>query len=199
MKKMIPNQLFNQPDNVLLLRKTPILMMKKLLFLLVFAFYCANISAQIGLSSPDAPKIMEVGAFISSLRNSDQILTASNPNAKQVENLLYKVQPSVYFYAGVVKTYGEKPKSLFTDIPSLSGLNNANMLKNNIEIVTVKINSATANSTIDLAAFSSFKNLKYVYILSSVDVTEQSLASKIIQMDDRLSVFYKVDRGDKNQ
>jgi hypothetical protein len=123
-----------------------------------------------------------------------------NPTAQNLENLLYKVQPSIYFNSGNVKTYGEKPKVFFVDARSLNRISNSNLLKNNIEIVTIKINSATElSSTIDLSVFSNFKNLKYIYIVSSVSTTDVALSKMILNYDEKYSIFYKVEKGDTNQ
>ena len=73
-------------------------------------------------------------------------------------------------------------------------------MKNNIEIVTIKINSATElSSTIDLSVFSNFKNLKYIYIVSSVSTTDVALSKMILNYDEKYSIFYKVEKGDTNQ
>ncbi len=194
MKNYVPNELINQ-------RKPLILMMRKLLLLLVFALYAANISAQDSRST--SPGIMEVKAFIASLRGNDVVSRGSSSfsPAQNVEDLLYKLQPSQYYYnSGAVKTYGEKPKHLFTDKQSLSGLNNPALLKNNIDIVTIRINSANdLIGTIDLSVFSNFKSLKYVHIVSTVPATASQFANMVSNADERLSVFYSVENGEKNQ
>lgn len=199
MKNYVPNELINQPDNTLLLSKPLILMMKKLLLLLIFALYTANISAQ-GI---DNPGVMEINAYLASLNANvatSKSSNTTNPAAQSIENLLYKAQPSVYYYAGVLNTYGEKPRNLFTDIASLNGLNNPNLLKNNIEMITIRINSANdLNATIDLSQFSSFKNLKYVYLLSGVNANAQQFATMVTNPQERLRVFYKVQLGESNQ
>jgi hypothetical protein len=143
---------------------------------------------------------MEISAFISSLRNSDLSNRNAEPTVTNVENLIYKVQPSVYFYSGTVKSYGEKPRNLFTDIQSLSGLNNPAILKNNIELVTIRINTANElNAAIDWSVFSAYKNLKYIYILSGVNTTSQNIARLAGNYSEKYSVFYKVDKGENNQ
>ena len=200
MKQMDPNRLFNQPCNVLLPGKTQILMMKKLLFLLVFALYCANISAQGSSPAEPAPAVREIKSFLSTLTTADLNSLSTYSRAQHIQDLIQKVQPSVYFNSGVVKTYGDKPKALFTDIHSLNGISNASILKNNIEIVTIKINTLSdLNSFIDLSVFSTFKKLKYVYILSAVKVSEPKINSMVTNHQERLGVFYQIDRSDSNQ
>ena len=201
MKKNVPNEFINQPGNLLLFRNPLILMMKKLLLLLMFLLYGAGMLAQDSKNSGSSG-VMELKAFVASLKANDQTSKGSTAfsAANSVEELLYQVQSSVYFYGGVVKSYGDKPRCLFTDKQSLSGLNNSNMLKNNIEIVTIRINSATDfNGAIDLSLFSSFKNLKYVYLVSNVPAQPSQFNSMVNNPEERLSVFYKINKGESNQ
>jgi len=114
--------------------------------------------------------------------------------------LLHKLQPSVYFYEGKVKTYGEKPTSLFTDATSLNRLSGSSFDKNHIKIVTIRISSPSdLNSTIDLLVFSNFKNLKYIHIVSGISATEQDIKGMIRNSNGKQSIFYKIDKGDNDQ
>ena len=114
--------------------------------------------------------------------------------------MIDQVQSSSYFYEGVVKTYGDAPTNLYTDIASLRHVDNSITLKQNVEIVTIVINTASElNSTIDLAAFSNFPNLKYIYFISNVNTTSENIASHLVNYDTRFNLFYKIDKGDSNQ
>lgn len=202
MKRHVPNDLINQPNNVLLLRNPLILMMRKLLLLLVFVLFVTNISAQEARGSSQG--LPEVKAFIASLKATEQTsrqATGSDfSQASSIEDLVYKAHDAQYLSGGIVKTYGEKPRQLFVDITSLSGLNNPALLKNNVDIVTIRINSANdLNATVDLSQFSSFKNLKYVHIVSSVTTNASNLANKVINPEERLTVFYSLNNGEGNQ
>jgi hypothetical protein len=143
------------------------------------------------------PTIMEVNAYISSLKAIEQNSPSSFSNAQNVEDLVFKLQSSVYFNSGVVKTFGENPKNLYTDIASLNGISSASLLKNNIEIVIIKINSVNDfNSKIDLAVFSDFNKLKYIYIVSSVNTAEQNIIKMFHNYDEQYSIFYKIEKGE---
>lgn len=200
MKKSVPNQFTNPQNNVLLFRNPLILMMKRLLLLIVFAIYGQTIYAQDANRSVTGSSVPELSSFIASLRSSQPLSRNATPAPLKVENLLYKVQPSVYFYSGIVKTYGEKPKDLFTDFRSLSGLNNPAIEKNNIELVTIKVESANLNSTIDWSVFSDYPRLKYIYIISSVNTTAQTISNMAGNYNiEQYKVFYKIDKGESNQ
>ena len=82
----------------------------------------------------------------------------------------------------------------------LNKISNSNLLKNNIEIVTIKINSKNElNSTIDLSVFSSFKKLKYVYISSNVAINESTISKMIRNYDEKYTIFFTIENGDNSQ
>ena len=200
MKTNVPNQFINHLNTFLLFEKPPILVMKRLLLLLIVLFFNVSISGQTRKIDDDAPKIMEVNAFISTLKNKNSNARKSKPEKTNLEKLLYENQPSIYFNSSEVKTFGENPKSFFVDFQNLNKLSNSNLLKNNIEIVTIKINNLNElNSTIDLFVFSSFKKLKYVHIYSSVTINESILSKLIRNYDEKYTIFYTIENGDKSQ
>lgn len=164
---------------------------------LLLAFYSAPIVAQ---DQSETHRILEKNSFLSGLRTKEQASGARYSNAKHIEDLLSKVQPSIYFNSGMVKTYGEKPVCLFTNVQSSNRLNGNEILKNNIEMITVKIESSSdLNATIDLSTLSEFKNLKYIQILSSIPATEQTITNMIRNHEGKYSVFYKIKSGDSEQ
>jgi hypothetical protein len=200
MKTNVPNQFINHLNTLMLFEKPAVLVMKRLLLLLIILFNNVTISGQTRKIDEDTPKIMEVKTFISTLKNKNSSARKSKPEKTNLEKLLYDNQPSIYFNSSEVKTLGENPKSFFVDFQNLNRLNNSNLLKNNIEIVTIKINNPNEiNSTIDLSVFSSFKKLKYVHIYSSVIINESILSKMIRNYDEKYTVFYTIENGDKSQ
>jgi hypothetical protein len=171
------------------------LSIKRLVFILLFSFSFIHVSAQSGNTS--TPSIMEVNAYISSLKAAEQNSTSSFSNAQNVESLVTDLQSSIYFNSGMVKTYGEKPKNLYTDIASLNSLSAASLKKNNIEIIIITINSTNdLNSKIDLSLFADFYKLKYIYIKSTVITTEQNITKMFLNYDEQYSIFYKIEKGE---
>ncbi len=200
MKTNVPNQFINHLNTYMLFEKPFISVMKQLILMLIALLFNVTISGQTRKIDEDAPKIMEVKAYISALKNKNSSARKSKPEKTNLEKLLYDNQPSIYFNSSEVKTIGENPKSFFVDFQNLNRLNNSNLLKNNIEIVTIKINNLNElNSTIDLSVFSSFKKLKYVHIYSSVIITESILSKMIRNYDEKYTVFYTIENGDKSQ
>ena len=161
--------------------------------------YSLSISAQ---SSRETIVVTELNSVLFTNGVSARVAsTSSNSiNIERLRDLVIEVQNSYYFTGGEVKTYGDQPTNLYTDSASLNQVNNSIPLKQNIEIVTIRINNSNeANSPIDLSVFSNFPNLKYIYFLTSVNTTSQNIASKIINYSSRFNIFYKIDKGDSNQ
>jgi len=196
-KIIIPNPLSN-PQAIPLLEKSSQIMKKEVILLLMFVFFYTNTNAQISVvgQQNDAVVVAELNTYL----NAAKKVTASTGtklNATNLKALTTTVQPSVYCYSSAVNTYGDKPVDLFTDIQTLPQLDNLVSLKNDIEIVIVKIDNETQlNTTINLAHLSNFKKLKYIYFVSSVNTTSDAIAAMITNYNEKYSVFYKIDKGD---
>ncbi len=191
MEKSVPNQFFNPLNNFLLFGQFQILFMKRLLLLLVLAFYCAGISAQERVS-----QVMEVNAYMAYLRASEVSARNLNSNSSRLDKLLKEVQPAIYFLSGEIRMYGENPTSLYTDVASLQGLASRITGNESIEIVTISVSqSSDLMSPIDLSVFSNFPNLKYIYIMSTVETSGTVISGLVRNNNSRFGVFYKVDKG----
>lgn len=203
MKKNNPNVLFNHQTNVLF-EKTNQVMKKKLLLILILVAFYSNVFAQASRSNGTVT-IREINALLSSAVSSGASarITSNNNstiNVQRLNDLVTQVQSSIYFYHNEVKTYGDAPTNLFTDASSLSQVNNSITAKQHIEIVTIAINTASElNSIIDLAAFSNFPNLKYIYFIANIATTAENISSRIGHYDGKFNLLYKIDKGDKNQ
>ncbi|MGV9005003.1 hypothetical protein [Flavobacterium sp.] len=197
MKKQNPNPLINRQATYLFDIKCKT-MSKKVVLLFMFVMFITNISAQATLNE-DAPVIREISSYI----NQGALMRSAKPgysDSKNLEELVTQVQSSVYVKAGSVNSYGEKPKNLFTDLTSITQLGNLSIEKNNIEIIVISIDrSVDLNSTINLSMLSSFKKLKYVYFVSKVPVSAQSISSMITNYNEKYSIFYKVQNSDTDQ
>jgi hypothetical protein len=169
----------------------------KKLVLLCFTLLTTLLTAQVSKSNDKTSQVMEVKSLIATLKKSEQNLRSANPESKRLENLLNDVQQTVYFYSGKVKSYGNKPNSLFTDASSLSSIASSNISVDNIEILTVKIDdTADLNIPIDLSVLSNFSKLNYVYILSNISTTDTSIIKLIKNINPRYTVFYKIDKSE---
>ncbi len=194
MEKSVPNQFLKPLNNFLLFGQIQILIMKRLLLLFVLAFYCANISAQ--ERGSQGSQVMDVNAYMAYLRASEVSARNLNSNSSRLENLLKEVQPAIYFLNGEIRLYGENPTSLYTDVASLQGLGSRITANESIEIVTISMNQISdLSNPIDLSVFSNFPNLKYIYIMSTVETSGNVISGLVRNSNSRFGVFYKVDKG----
>ncbi|WP_309642280.1 hypothetical protein [Flavobacterium sp.] len=169
--------------------------MKRLLLLLVLALYCVGANAQ-ELRTSQGPQLMEVKAYLAYLRTSQSSSRNSISNANRLEQLLSEVQPTVYFLSGEIKTYGENPTALYTNSSALSAIETSAINRATIEIVTINLSQyADLNNPLDLAVFSNFPNLKYIYILSNLETTGTVISGLVRNSNLKIGVFYKIDKG----
>jgi len=195
MKTNIPNRIINPQNDSLLFGKFPILFMKKLSLLIVFACFCTIASAQNFRGAQDT-QLMEVKAYLDYLKTSEVSSRNSIKNSNRLEQLLLEVQPAVYYLTGEVKTLGENPTALYTNSSSLNAIDNATIERATIEIVTINLSQNTdLGRPLDLSVFSNFPNLKYIYILSNIETTGAVISSLIRNSNSEIGVFYKIDKG----
>ena len=203
MKTNSPNVLFNHQTNLLFEKTSQVMKQKLLLILMLVSFYSSVFAQGTRTVQNGNVVVREMNSFLSSANSGASARIASGVtavNTEHLRDLISKVQSSTYFYSDVVKTYGDQPTNLFTDLGSLNRVDNSITLKQNIEIVTIRITDASQlNSTIDLSNLSNFPNLKYVYFISSLNTSSENIANHIVNYDSRFNIFYKIDKGDNNQ
>ena len=194
MEKCVPNQIYNPLNNFLLFGQIQILIMKRLLLLLVLVFYCSSIGAQ--ERGTQESQVMEVNAYMDYLRASEVSARNLNSNSIRLKNLLEEVQPAIYFRSGEIRLYGENPASLYTDVASLQTILSRITANESIEIVTISLSqSSDLRNPIDLSIFSNFPNLKYIYIIATVETSGAAISASLRNRNARFGVFYKVDKG----
>jgi len=201
MKTNSPNVLFNHQAIVLPEKTSQVMKQKLLLILMLVSFITGTHAQSVRANQEGAIVVTDMNSLLFS-NSSGLARTTSNSNidVSRLRSLVTEVQSSSYYFEGTVHTYGEAPTNLFTDLRSLPNIDSAIALKQNIEIATIRINSASElNSTIDLAVFSNFPNVKYVYFITKLNTTSDNIASHLTNYDNRYNVLYKIDKGDSNQ
>jgi len=203
METICPNLLYNRQTNLLFEKPSQVMKQKLLLILMLISFY-SGVFAQSTKAIKNEPVVVrEMNSFLSSSNSGTAArMTNGTPavNTDNLKDLISNVHSATYFYSGEVKTYGDQPAKLYTDLGSLNLLESSITLKQNIEIVTIQITDASQlNATIDLSSLSNFPNLKFIYFISRLDTTSEKIASHIVNYDNRFNIFYKLDKGDSNQ
>ncbi len=132
-------------------------------------------------------------------KNIDSYLISDqDSDINHLTHLLYDLQSAVYYYAdeGSAKVYGDNPTALYTDISSINSLGSASIATNDIEIATIKIGSTSdLSKSINLASFSGFAKLKYIYIISEVQTSEAVIQNMIKNDSSKYVIIYKISIG----
>lgn len=190
MRKVIPNQVFNQPD---IPGKTIYSMTRRVLVMLVLLLSFAGAQAQTGqLTAPASQSsIMHLDQFLASLRQEQGRGTQSP--AVRVESLINDLNPSLYVKSGEVNSYGTaQPVVLYTDPASLATVQTLSAAqKATVELVNIRLTGAM-KGRLNLAAFSSFPNLKYIYIMSPTATTPAAMSNMVENTNPNQQVFYSI-------
>lgn len=130
----------------------------------------------------------------------DNYILLNIPNSSLpslARTLVYEEKSAVYYYDATVKTYGDNPVCLFTDIANYNSINNSEIIKDNIEIITIRVdNISDFNNSINLSLpGSSYPNLKFIYILCTTECAETTIASSLINNNNSIVVLYKIEKG----
>lgn len=199
MKKSNPNQFINHSVIHHIAEKLKqTIMLKSIVLLLLMLFTFEGNAQRARVSDEDTPRFLETSTLLNQLKQRERSArTNSLSQASRLESLLRDLQSSIYYFSGEVKTYGDKPLCLFTDVRSLNSLSQVTDRINNVEIATIKIsNQNDVALGIDLKNLSQFKNLKYIHILSDVPLNEVSVSKMIKNYDFVYTVFYSFENGD---
>jgi hypothetical protein len=133
--------------------------------------------------------IYPLDSYVNSLKKNDD-------SATRLKNLVYEVQPSIYFYEGVVKNYGSNPKSLFTDVIGFNLLTKQDLSKNDIELITIRVeNIQDFQNKIDLSNVGTFPKVKFIYILTTFNYDINSVPKVITNYSDSYVIIFKSDKG----
>lgn len=192
MKKITLNQFVSLQNNWNTVHQHCVLNIKPLLLVLIMFFSLPNISAQ--NKTPGSLTVLDVSSYISSLKGNNQKTRATAATPQYVENLIFGIQPAVYYTLGRSKKFGENPVKLFTDISSLKDIPNTTLSTSDLEIIVIKIgNASDLNVKIDLLKFKDFPKLKYLYVLSNLNTTNQNVANMFVNYNNQYDIFYKIE------
>lgn len=115
-------------------------------------------------------------------------------------HLLYDLQSSVYIEDNTIISVNgvTSPKVLkLKDTQSFEIIKNRNKLYKDVEMITINLKDVSDLSTaFDVDSIRGFNHLKYIYIKSDFNLTENQIIQFIINADPEISIFYKnIDRS----
>lgn len=133
----------------------------------------------------------EVSTFLGSLK----ITSASE--YENARGLLYDLNQAIYTYNNTLNIYGENCTVLYSDMASLNYIKNSSISSNSIEMVKINIAKTTdLREKIDLSIFSNFPNLKYIYLFSTIESTENALNQMCKNYDSKYTLIYSINLGE---
>lgn len=146
----------------------------------------------------DYQEVIEIQKFIDFKINQEFGKNHSYSNVTWLKSLLFETQPSVYCYNKEVNIYGKNPNNLYTDITSLQIIESLN-IPHSIELVRIAINNRSElNTVIDLNLLASFKKIKYIYIVSNVEISNSDIVKMIQNLNFQYEVFYSINNSDSS-
>ena len=170
---------------------------KSIVIVLVVLLLSSNVFCQLKTTKNETPRIMELSKFIDDLKNQEKNVKSEYSNVKELENLLYQVQPSLYFYDGELKSYGKDQTTLFTDCKSFNKISENKIDIPSIEIIRINISDKTdLNNVLNSKEFKNFKKLKYIYFTSSFDINQEDIVTILNNSEIEYSIFYSIYKKD---
>ena len=120
-----------------------------------------------------------------------------NSNRDIFNNLAYNLHPSIFIENGIEKTtYGNglPIKLIFEDVNSLNILNLDNEKYNEVQMLTIKINSLSElNNYYDFSEKSELKKLQFIFIKSNIKCTPDKIR-KFLKTNSNTRVYYTINR-----
>jgi hypothetical protein len=109
-------------------------------------------------------------------------------------SLIKDLKPTIYLKNGSVKTYGENPSVLRSDVASLKLAANSKSSMKDVEIVIINVdNRKDLEAPIDLSFVTNLKKVRYVYLLLSFNESATTLSNWIRNVNQEIVVLYTID------
>lgn len=125
-------------------------------------------------------------------------VSSDKPTNKEDHNnllsLIKDLKPTIYLKNGSVKTYGENPSVLRSDVASIQLASNSKSSMKDVEIVIINVdNPKDLEAPIDLSFVTNLVKVRYVYLLLSFDVSSTTLSNWIGNVKQETVVLYTID------
>jgi len=139
------------------------------------------------------PSVVKLEDYLkSTVVSSDNATDKDAPS--NLLSLIKDLKPTIYLKNGSVKTYGENPSVLRSDVASLKLAANSKSSMKDIEIVIINVdNSKDLEAPIDLSFVTNLKKVRYVYLLLSFNESATTLSNWITNVNQEAVVLYTID------
>ena len=169
----------------------------RIYFILLLSFLVTIRSFSQSVSKQITPNVtmVQVDDYLLTLKSLPQNSSNVSPY-NRLQSLLKDVQSSIYLTKRVIKTYGNSPVCAYSDVSSFSLLNSKIPLNNDVEILTIKIDSPSdLKSPIDICSISNLNILIYIYLQVNFDCKLKELNKFIENCKTDHIVIYKIEKG----
>ncbi len=128
-----------------------------------------------------------------------RIITISEKKLTEAERtdfvkLTTEVQSATYYQDDLQKNFGTFPVCFITDIKSMT-TGNAQLTGPDIEAVIIKLtDSIDIGKKLDLSRFANFPKLRYIYFISEVEISKQSLSEMLINQSPSWTIVYTISK-----
>ncbi len=181
---------FSQSTETSFLQSRSIVRNTKIAFALILMMF--SLSNGFSQASNQRAQIITKDAFLNSLSVSS---TRNSTEYNNVLGLLNNSNSSLYLSNGQVRTYGQIPVCMYTDLTSLSIADRPDLPTNDIQLVTIKIGRASEiTGPIDLTTICNYKNVKYIHIKLNFDMEASQLTRLIKNCNPKCVVFFSVEK-----
>lgn len=198
MRKEASNQSTKAFNSYLFLSKLTKSNQRILFVVLLILFVSINSFSQT-ISRPkqnvekSTPSVVKLEDYLKSTVVSSDNATDKDASSNLL-SLIKDLKPTIYLKNESVKTYGENPSVLRSDVASLKlAANNKSSMKD-VEIVIINVdNPKDLEAPIDLSFVTNLKKVKYVYLLLSFNESAATLSNWITNVNQEAVVLYTID------
>jgi len=164
-----------------------------LLFFLSINSFSQNAVRPNQNSEKKSVSVIKLDDYLQSLVTSSDKSTG-NKDYTNLLSLIKDIKSTVYLKNGLVKTYGETPTCLRSDVSSIKLASDSKTSMNDVEIVIINVdNPKDLETSIDLSFVTNLKKVRYVYLLLDFEVSPTALSSWIKNTNTNCVVLYKID------
>ncbi|WP_339916705.1 hypothetical protein [Yeosuana marina] len=125
--------------------------------------------------------------------NNQKNQQSTSNNRDNFYDLAFKMYPTHYFEKGTLKSVyksSDPVKLTFEDSESLKSLNKSNSKNNQVELITIILNSSNdLSNSIDLTSNTDLNKLKYVFVKCNFNCSENQI-QKFIKTNAEIRIFY---------
>lgn len=171
---------------------------QRVFFVILLIFFVSANGFSQAISRPNQSvekstvSVVKLDDYLKSIIDSNK--STAKDDHDNLLSLVKDLKPTIYLKNGLVKTYGENPSVLRSDVTSLKLASNNKSSMKDVEIIIVNVDSSKdIQAPIDLSFVTNLKKVRYVYLLLSFDESASTLSNWIKNLNQDTVVLYTID------